>query len=120
MSNGPVSSFGWAGNTQYLLAGQAQPDRGTYEQLTYLSGVIIDFSAAALQDLTLQGAVTLASANLAPGFGVTLRLIGASTDSLVTHPWGAAVTVPANQQGVFELKSFGVTDANVVAQFIVS
>ncbi len=99
----------------------------TPSTLTYAASATVDFSssAASLQTITLTGAVTFSSSNLAAGAVKALRIIPGASNRTVTFPsWkfvgqAAPTAFLANKTARINLESWGTTDADVVAIFAV-
>lgn len=93
--------------------------------LTYAATTNIDFADKRLQTLSLTGNVTLTSSNLVAGREVLLRVISDASIRTFTFPgtWVFVGATPANiaasKTGLLLLRSYGATDANVVANYIV-
>lgn len=94
--------------------------------LVYAASVDLDFSPTLppTKYLVLTGDVTLTTSNLGPGRGVQLRMEAGASDRALTFPGGwkflggpAPTTLPTNKIGILSLSSFGVADADVVADF---
>ena len=110
------------------------PHKATPNQL--LSGVTtitwngtkdtVDFSINHFQTLTLAGNDTLYSANVAAGYEVYLRIKADGSTRTLGFPsgWtfaGSAVptTIAANKTAILYLRSYGTTDADIVAVYSV-
>lgn len=91
--------------------------------LAYAASIALDFATDELQEVTLTGALTLTTTNLAAGRRIALMIVGDGSDRALTVPgdWKFTGPVPrklkANKRGLLILDSFGTTDANVVARW---
>jgi len=110
-------------------AGPAGSD--TESTLSYAGTVNLDFNSGDnFHTITLAGALTLTSSNLASMREKIVRIIGDGSNRVITFPAGwnflgttvsaGMVTLLANKIAVVSCKSFGVTDANVVAVYAVT
>lgn len=103
-----------------------QPASG-YDTITYASTVTIDFAARdkMMGTITLTGALTLATSNLADGREVRVRLVAGASSRALTFPvdwqfWSLKpATLPANKEAVLSLAAYGSTDASVRAVIVV-
>jgi hypothetical protein len=111
--------------TDYVLANRHVNQQGT---LAYSSTPALDFSAVDDLTITLTGAATFSTANLAAGVNKTLRVIGqAGSASALAFPGGwtwlngsMPTSLAATKTGILTLKSFGTADANVIAAWAAS
>lgn len=89
--------------------------------LTHAGTVTLDFDATTtVNSITLTGAVTFATSNLATNRTYRLKITGTSTNATPTFPaWkflgGAPTTITASKVSMLSLEAWGASDANVVA-----
>lgn len=89
--------------------------------------ITFDFNQEQFIDInTLQAALTIASANLAAGRWLHVRIVCDGTLRNLTFPGGwvfvgsaAPASIAASKTGLLSLRSYGTTDANVVATWLV-
>jgi hypothetical protein len=87
----------------------------------------LDFNQEQYVDVnTLQANLTLSSANLAAGRWIVVRIVSDGSVRNLTFPGGwvfvgaaAPANIAANKTGLLMLRSYGTTDANVVARWLV-
>ncbi len=85
----------------------------------------VDFSANRLQTLSLTGNDTLSTSNVAAGYEVFLRVKSDTATRTLGFPstWTFMGSVPstlaANKTAILHLRSYGTTDANIVAVYSV-
>lgn len=93
--------------------------------LTYGASVALDFSAEAIQTLSLTGDVELTTSNRSAGRRLEVRLVADGTPRTLTIPawkWvgGAApASLAAGKTGVLQLRCFGANDTDIVASYLV-
>jgi len=108
--------------------GATQAD--SHSVVGYNANITLDFNHASnFHTITLTGAVTFASSNLAAMREKIVRVIGDGSNRVLTFPatWkfvgigvvAGAVTLAANKVAIFSAKSFGTDDADVVAAYAV-
>lgn len=98
---------------------------GTISTCGYSSTVTLDFNAATTdQTVTVNGNLTLATANATAGKQMSLRIVGSSASSTLTVPAGwtfigasAPTVISANKISALSLKCYGTGDANVLAAY---
>ena len=96
----------------------------TATTLTYAASVVLDFSGADFQTVTLAGDITFTTSNLAAGRSKTVRIIGDGSSRNFTFPGGwifvgaaAPTALAANKTAILTMTRFGTADANVVAAY---
>ena len=96
----------------------------TATTLAYGASVVLDFSGADFQTVTLAGDITFTTSNLAAGRSTTVRIIGDGSSRTLAFPAGwifvgaaAPTALAANKVAVLTMTSFGTADANVVAAY---
>jgi hypothetical protein len=111
------------------VQGATQAD--SHSVVVYNANVTLDFNHASnFHTITLTGAITFTSSNLAEMREKIVRVIGDGTNRILTFPatWtfvgigvtaGWTVTLAANKTAIFSAKSFSNDDANVVAAYAV-
>lgn len=94
--------------------------------VSYAATVNLDFDDYGTKRLALAGNVTLTSSNLGFGREVMVRIAADGTARNLSFPAGwrfvgsaAPASIAANKVGILKLWCFGVTDSQVVAQWIV-
>jgi hypothetical protein len=103
----------------------AEAAQAGIETLTYAASVAVDFATAEDKTITLSGNMTLTSAGLAAGREVSLRIIADGSTRSLSFPSGwtfigsEPTDIAANKTGVLSLKSYGSTDADIVAAWAV-
>lgn len=92
--------------------------------LTYGATTNIDFTANDTQTLTLAGAVTFTTSNLANGRTKTIRIVGDGSTRAFTFPAGwtfvsgsAPASLAASKTAFLSLVAFGTADTDVVAGY---
>jgi hypothetical protein len=89
--------------------------------LTHAGTVTLDFdTTTTVNAITLTGAVTFATSNLATNRTYRLKITGTSTNAVPTFPaWkflgGAPSVITASKVSMLSLEAWGSADANVVA-----
>ena len=95
------------------------------EVLTYAASVEVDFGTAEDKSVSLTGNIAFTSANLMAGREVSIRIVADGSTRSLSFPagWTFIGTEPsdidAGKTGVLSLKSYGTTDADVVAAYAV-
>lgn len=99
-------------------------ERLTHSTLAYGATTDVDFTGNRFRTVTLAGAITFTTSNLAAGRKVVLRIVGDASERAFTFPAGwkflgdtAPTTLAANKVGRLELEAFGNADADVVALY---
>ena len=101
---------------------------GTVTSNTYSSTVTLNFSESVseYQTLNLTGNVTLATSNLVAGRPLQVRIVSDGSIRNLTFPAGwtfvgsaAPTTIAASKTALLTIISYGTTDANVVARWLV-
>lgn len=125
-----VDDVGGTPTTKKATAGQVRTfvkDEGAVV-LPWAASVALDLdpSLASHRTLALDGDTAFTTTNLAAGRAVTVRVTADEVDRALTFPvewtWlgvGAPTELPAFDVGILTLASFGSTDADVVASFVV-
>lgn len=119
---GPTGAVGGTGPTGPTGATQAD----SHSVISYNANVALDFNDASnFHTITLAGAITFTSSNLATMREKIVRIICDGTNRLITFPAGwifvgdlvsaNAYTLTANKILMFSAKAFGAADADVVA-----
>jgi hypothetical protein len=93
---------------------------------TFADPLSLDFKRSKLQQITLTDSIVFASKNLSPGHEINLRIVGhGSIVCTLGFPasWKFAGTKPtsiaATKTALLIIRSYGTTDANVVATYSV-
>lgn len=121
-ATGPTGATGATGATGPQGATQAD----SHSVVAYNANIALDFNHASnFHTITLAGAITFTSSNLATMREKIVRVICDGTNRLITFPanWkfvgdlvtANAYTLTANKVLMFSAKAFGATDADVVA-----
>jgi len=122
---GPTGSQGFEG-VPGLEGPRGATQADSHSVVTYNANVALDFGAASnFHTISLTGAITFTSSNLTLMSEKIVRLVCDGTNRVVTFPatWvfvgdlttANAYTLTANKTLIFSAKSFGTTDASVVA-----
>lgn len=127
---GPQGNPGSQG-VQGAVGPQGATQADSHSVVVYNANVTLDFNHASnFHTITLTGAITFTSSNLAEMREKIVRVIGDGSNRLITFPatWtfvgigvtaGWTVTLAANKTAIFSAKSFGTDDAGVVAAYAV-
>jgi hypothetical protein len=126
---GPQGVQGVQG-VQGAVGPQGATQADSHSVVNYNANVTLNFNHASnFHTITLTGAITFASSNLAEMREKIVRVIGDGSNRLITFPatWvfvgigvvGNTVTLAANKVAIFSAKSFGTDDADVVAAYAV-
>lgn len=97
---------------------------GVYDYGTLTTALAVNFAQTYLQEAQVGASnITVTSANLAAGAMVEIRVTGAAADRTLTFPAGwtflgfKPTNVLASSTAILTLRSFGTTDADVVASW---
>lgn len=118
----PVDSIN---NLLAKIIDRAEANLGV-ESLTYAASVELDFATFQDKTINLSGDLTLTTANLTAGSGVSIRIVCDGSNRNFNFPVGWTFiggTVPASidagKTAILSLRSYGTTDADVVAGYSV-
>ena len=95
------------------------------ESLTYAASVALNFATQEDKTISLTGAVAFTTSGLAAGREISVRIIADGSTRAFTFPAGwtfigtAPTDIAASKTGMLSLKSYGTTDADVVAAYSV-
>lgn len=107
-------------------AAQAAAIVSGHATITYASSVTVDMNAEGYRTVTLTGNIAFSTSNRAAARGVSIRIIGDTSDRTVTLPTNckpmglpsSVITLLANKTAILSLTSFGTADTDVIACYV--
>lgn len=107
------------------LVSTASASSSGIETLTYAASVALDFSTGQDKSIALTGNITFTTAGLGAGEEISIRIVADGSLRTFTFPAGwtfigaLPADIAASKTGILSLKSYGTTDADVVAAYSV-